>query len=67
MVHCSILLFLSQFADNSTINYSSLDLNNALMKIKVEFKKELEWLAANKLFINLDKTHMMLFTTSPRT
>ena len=67
MIHCSILLFLSQFADDSTITYSSLDLNYALTKIEVEFKKVLEWLAANKLIINLDKTHMMLFTTSPRT
>ena len=67
MIRCSILLFLSQFADDSTITYSSLDLNYALTKIEVEFKKVLEWLAANKLIINLDKTHMMLFTTSPRT
>ena len=32
------------------------------MKILLEFKKVLEWLAANKLIINLDKTHAMLFT-----
>ena len=54
MVHCSILLFLSQFTDDSTITYSSLDLDYAL-KIEVEFKKVLEWLAANKFIINLDK------------
>ena len=47
--------------------YKRQYLNDALTKIEVEFKKVLEWLAANKLIINLDKTHMMLFTTSPRT
>ena len=33
------------------------------MTLELEFKKVLEWLAANKLIINLDKTHVMLFTT----
>ena len=66
MINCSILLFLSQFADNSTITYSSLCLEYTLMKIELEFKKVLEWLAANKLIINLDKTHVMLFTNRTR-
>ena len=34
------------------------------MKIEVEFKKNLEWLAANKLIINLGKTHRILFNNS---
>ena len=66
MINCSILLFLSQFADDSTITYSSLCLEYTLMKIELEFKKVLEWLAANKLIINLDKTHVMLFTNRTR-
>ena len=31
-----------------------------------EFKKVLEWLNANKLIINLSKTHLMLFTNRNR-
>ena len=36
------------------------------MIIELEFKKVLEWLAANRLIINLDKIHVMLFTNRTR-
>ena len=68
MVKVSIWLFLSQFADDSTITYSSnISLEHALDKIKEEFQKVLVWLAANKLIINLSKTQLMVFTNSART
>ena len=66
MAKCSLKLFLSQFADDSTITYSSkTSIPDAKNIIEEEFKKILEWLAANKLIINLSKTHLMAFTNSP--
>ena len=66
MIKCSNLLFLTQFADDSTITYSSLDLEQAIVTVEHEFNRVLDWLAANKLIINLTKTHLMLFTTRAR-
>ena len=66
MIYCSNLLFLTQFADDSTITYSSLDLEQAIKTVEQELNKVLDWLEANKLIINLTKTHLMLFTTRAR-
>ena len=66
MVNSSNLLFLTQFADDSTITYSSVNLEQAIKTVEREFNRVLYWLAANKLIINLSKTHLMLFTTRPR-
>ena len=59
---CSTELEFTQFADDSTITYSSENLPEAIKTTETEFKKVLDWLAANKLIINLEKTHLMLFT-----
>ena len=67
MTNCSTKLFLTQFADDSTITYSTVDLDLTEQTIKEEFEKVLEWLAANKLIINLSKTQLMVFTNTPRT
>ena len=66
MVNCSNVLNFSLFADDSTASHSDSDLNTALDTLKVEFTKVLEWLSANKLIINLQKTHLMLFTNRAR-
>ena len=66
MVNCSNLLFLTQFADDSTITYSSLYLEQAIITVERECNRVLDWLSANKLIINLNKTHLMLFTTRTR-
>ena len=66
MSSCSKLLYLTQFADDSTITYSSKNLNRTLAIIQQEFQLVLKWLSANKLIINLDKTQLMLFTTRTR-
>ena len=55
MISCSLILFSSQFADDSTITYSSLSYEDAKKTIENEFKLVLEWLAANKLIINIKK------------
>ena len=62
MINSSNLLFLSQFADDSTVTFSPHNLEQVRETIEKEFKCVLEWLAANKLIINLSKTHLMLFT-----
>ena len=65
MAKISILLFLSQFADDSTITYfSKISVNHAKTIIEKEFQKVLEWLAANKLIINISKTQLMVFTNT---
>ena len=66
MVNCSDILKFSLFADDSTASHSDTDLNTTLNTLKDEFSKVLEWLQANKLIINLQKTHMMLFTNKTR-
>ena len=66
MVNCSDILKFSLFADDSIASHSDTDLNTTLNTHKDEFSKVLEWLQANKLIINLQKTHMMLFTYKTR-
>ena len=60
MVNSADLMF-SLFADDSTATNSDFTLNDTLKKLKTEFTKVLEWLKANKLIINLEKTHIMVF------
>ena len=60
--NCSSILHFTQFADDTTLGYSCndlLELNNILEE---EVHKVTEWLAANKLSLNVAKTHSMLFT-----
>ena len=66
MISCSLKFFFSQFADDSTITYSSLSYEDAKKTIENEFKLVLEWLAANKLIININKTHFMVYTNKSR-
>ena len=66
MKNSSNLLFLTQFADDSTATYSSGNLDLALTNMERELTKILDWLSDNKLLINLNKTHLMLFTNRPR-
>ena len=65
MVNCS-KLFLTQYADDSTTTHSSTNLAQTISTVEKEFEKILNWLADNKLIINLDKTHLMLFTYRAR-
>ena len=66
MVNCSNVLRFSLFADDSTASHSDSNLNTTLNTLKDEFTKVLDWLLANKLIINLQKTHIMLFTNRAR-
>ena len=49
MVNCSNILFLTQFADDSPITYSSVNLEQAIITVEHEFNCVLDWLAASKL------------------
>ena len=66
MNNCSDLIFLTQFADDSTATLSSDNLKSVMVNVEREFHKVLDWLATNKLIINLNKTHLMLFSNLPR-
>ena len=62
MKNSSKLLKFIQFADDTTLMYRSkciVQLNNIL---ETEGDKVTKWLSANRLIINLTKTHTMLFT-----
>ena len=66
MKNSSDKLHFSQFADDSTATYSSSNLNTCQTTLKTEFIKVLDWLNANKLIINLNKTNLMVFTNKTR-
>ena len=51
-----------QFADDTTASHRGKNRNAVIQTVKNELEKVLEWLTANKLIINLLKTHIMLFT-----
>ena len=62
MSNSSRLLRFTLFADDSTTTYTGSDLDIVKETVESEIKKVLIWLAANKLIINIQKTHTMLFT-----
>ena len=62
MRFCSTLLKFIQFADDTTILMRYSDFQQLKIALKIETEKVIEWLIANKLIINLTKTHSMLFT-----
>ena len=62
MCNSSSILEILQFADDTTLTLSGPKLNTLTQLIETELGKVLDWLLANKLIINLTKTHTMLFT-----
>ena len=62
MKYSSNLLRFTQFADDTTTTYRGFDLDIVKQIVEKEIKKVLIWLTANKLIINIQKTHTMLFT-----
>ncbi|CAL4121877.1 unnamed protein product, partial [Meganyctiphanes norvegica] len=62
MKNCSYILHLSQFADDTTMGHSSKTLLELQQTLETEVHKVFNWLAANKLILNLSKTNSMLFT-----
>ena len=62
MINCSSLLHFTQFADDITLGYSCKNFINLQNILEQEVHKVTKWLAANKLLLNVAKTHSMLFT-----
>ena len=62
MKFSSSLLKFVQFADDTTLAYSCADFYLLQRTLEIEAKKVMEWLIANKLLVNLTKTHVMLFS-----
>ena len=62
MKNSSSILHFTQFADDTTCAYSCNNLIELEQMLEREILKVTQWLAANKLVLNLTKTHSMLFT-----
>ena len=62
MINCSSLLHFTQFADDTTLGYSCNKLQDLQNILELEVHKVTKWLAANKLLLNVAKTHSMLFS-----
>ena len=62
MKSASSLLKFVQFADDTTLAYSCEDFYLLQRTLETEAQKVMEWLLANKLLVNLTKTHVMLFS-----
>lgn len=52
------------FADDTTIYRSGSDLSSLCQEINFEMNRILDWLKANRLSLNIEKTKFMLFTHS---
>ena len=62
IVNCSEILKFILFADDTTILYKSHNIVELNTTLEIEANKVIEWFSANKLLINLTKTHTMLFS-----
>ena len=51
------------FSDDTTVYYSSSDINQALHNISCDLGNLTEWFKANKLSLNVNKTNYMIFNS----
>lgn len=54
------------FADDTTVYYSSRNLEHVIQNISADLKNLTEWFKANKLSLNITKTNYMLFTKNDK-
>ncbi len=54
------------YADDTTLCVSGDDVNDIVMKLESDMKSISTWLSENKLFLNTDKTKVMLVGTSAK-
>ena len=57
-------LFTILFADDTTILIEGTEVNSIITSLNSELAKMTDWLKANKLSINVSKTHYMVFHRS---
>ena len=50
------------FADDSNFFYTDKDIDSLFSNVNSELEKIVEWLNANKMSLNIDKTHYIIFT-----
>lgn len=62
MINCYSVLHFTQYADDTTLGYSSNNFKNLQNTLEQEVSKVTKWLIANKLLLNVAKTHSMLFS-----
>ena len=61
IANVSDILYLVLFADDSNAFLSGSDVNYLVSTMNIELRKVIEWLNTNKLSLNIDKSHFMLF------
>ena len=61
MAYVSNQLFTVSFADDTNIFDTNNDLKSLINNVNSEHHKILNWLNANTLFLNIHKTHFILF------
>ena len=61
IVNISKILFPILFADDSNVFLAGKNPNDMIIKMNVELEKLVKWLQANKLSLNVKKTHFMFF------
>ncbi|CAL4123105.1 unnamed protein product [Meganyctiphanes norvegica] len=61
MKNCSNLLKFIQFADDTTILFSHSNIAQLKLILESEVNKVITWLLANKLILNLIKTHYVIY------
>ena len=66
LMNVSNLLFPILFADDTNLFIQGKDVDKTLILLNEELVKVVEWLKANRLSLNLDKTHFMIFSSSRR-
>ena len=59
-------LFSILFADDTNLFLSHKDCNEAIRIMNNELQKIVEWLHANKLSLNVEKTHYIIFSSNSR-
>ena len=64
MIHVSKKIFLILFADDSNAFVSGKNLDHVIDTINIELAKLTDWLLANRLTLNIKKTHYIIFTKS---
>ena len=64
--HCRRCGGITIYADDSTYTVSGTDQDELSEKISAKFKRMADYLTANKLKVNSDKTHLLLMTTEQK-
>ena len=62
IVNVSNILFPILYADDTNLFMSGKNIDTLIMNINTELCKLVQWLNVNKLSLNIEKTHYMIFS-----